>query len=213
MEISVVIPSYKPGDYLKDCLDSLAVQTLDHSQFEVILVLNGCKEPYVSKAESIIQSLPPTLQIRLIQTDVPGVSRARNMALDMVCGSYVTFIDDDDWVTPNYLESMLLMAQPGCIVNSNVLSVDVEAGITKKDVLYDYHQFHGEEQTSLLRVRSILSSACFKLIPLEMIGMRRFNTGFSLGEDALFMASLTDRIHSVRFTPPDAVYYQRNLIN
>lgn len=209
MDVSVIIPSYKPGSYLEDCLNSLASQTLDDTRFEIVLVLNGCNEPYYSMAESIIKSLPSTLQIYLFQTDQPGVSRARNMALDMIHGKYVTFIDDDDWVSPNFLESMLFLVQPDSIVNSNVLSVNAETGATMKDVLYDYEQFNGQEQTSLLRVRRVLSSACFKLIPTEMIGRRRFDTGFALGEDALFMASLTDRIHSVRFTPADAVYYRR----
>ena len=41
MKLSVIIPSYKPGDYLWECLDSLCNQSLDGKDFEVLIVLNG----------------------------------------------------------------------------------------------------------------------------------------------------------------------------
>ena len=207
--ISVIIPSYKPGDYLKECLNSLVSQTFGHNQFEVWVVLNGCKEPYLSDINAFLTTLPADFDIHLLQTDAPGVSNARNLGLEAATGDFVTFIDDDDWVSPNFLEELYAYADPMAVVNANILSVDIAKGKTTKDPLYDYDQFLGREQTSMMRVRRLLSSACFKLIPMNMIGKRRFNTSFALGEDALFMASLTDRIRVVRFTPQDAVYYRR----
>ena len=46
MLISVIIPTYKPGNYIIECLKSLANQTLSPNCFEIIIVLNGCREPY-----------------------------------------------------------------------------------------------------------------------------------------------------------------------
>ena len=54
-KISVIIPTYAPKDYLWECLDSLENQTLSKDEFEVILVLNGEREPY----ESMIQKKLP----------------------------------------------------------------------------------------------------------------------------------------------------------
>lgn len=54
MKISVIIPSYKPRDYLFECLDSLSCQTFPHDEFEVVLILNGCKEPYISTINSYL---------------------------------------------------------------------------------------------------------------------------------------------------------------
>ena len=45
-EISIIIPTYAPGDLLWTCLDSLEQQTLGKESYEVCLVLNGDKEPY-----------------------------------------------------------------------------------------------------------------------------------------------------------------------
>ena len=46
MEISVIIPTFRPQDYLWECLDSLFSQTLPKDQYEVIVILNGEREPY-----------------------------------------------------------------------------------------------------------------------------------------------------------------------
>ena len=46
MKISVIIPTYRPGAYIFECLDSLRHQTLPKNQFEVIVVLNGERNPY-----------------------------------------------------------------------------------------------------------------------------------------------------------------------
>ena len=47
--LTVIIPTYIPKDYLWDCLDSIEKQSLDKDKFQVIIVLNGEKEPYWSK--------------------------------------------------------------------------------------------------------------------------------------------------------------------
>ena len=49
MKISVIIPTYKPQAYLWKCLDSMVAQTFPKEEFEVILVLNGCSEPWKGK--------------------------------------------------------------------------------------------------------------------------------------------------------------------
>ena len=54
-KISVIIPTYTPKDYLWECLGSLENQTLSKDEFEVILVLNGEREPY----ESLIRKKLP----------------------------------------------------------------------------------------------------------------------------------------------------------
>ena len=106
MEISVIIPSYKPQDYLWRCLDSLDGQTLAKDKFEVILVLNGCKEPYHGQILNYIEK-HKDMKIRYEQRDSDGVSFARNIGIELAEGRHLTFIDDDDYVSPRYLEALL----------------------------------------------------------------------------------------------------------
>ena len=106
MEVSVIIPTYKPGEYISECLNSLEEQDFPVSDYEVIIVLNGCDMPYRSMLQDIITD-KGYVNVRLIQTDVPGVSNARNVGVDNAKGKYLLFIDDDDWVAGNdYLSSM-----------------------------------------------------------------------------------------------------------
>lgn len=81
MKISVIIPTYKPQNYLWDCLASLVAQTFPKDDFEVILVLNGCNEPYKSAIEKYIAEMMQGMHVNLIHAEKPGVSNARNIEI------------------------------------------------------------------------------------------------------------------------------------
>jgi len=209
--VTVIIPTYNPGEYLLDCLKSLKNQTLDKDLFKVLIVLNGDKEPYYSLIEEWLDSL--SCQTELIYTPEKGVSNARNLALDSVTSSYVAFIDDDDYVSPHYLESLLECAESsptGIIACSDVRTFDINNNIG-----YDYisqafkKAVQKPENNSIFNRRSFLSSSCCKLIPIEIISNRRFNPNVRLSEDALFMASISDKIESVKISSGKAIYYRR----
>lgn len=211
--ISVIIPTYKPQDYLWECLESLEKQTISKTMFEVLIVLNGCKEPYYSNISSQIKRY--TLDVHLLHTDVAGVSNARNMGIDNAQGLYIAFIDDDDWVSPNYLSELYdcAPAQHGIAV-ANVKAIND----TTKEEHTDYlgrlfDKLHDQHTTGLLKAHRLLSSACCKLIPKDLIAETRFCTSLKRGEDALWMAELSNRIQVVTFTPSTAVYFRRVRMN
>jgi hypothetical protein len=66
-----------------------------------------------------------------------------------------------------------------------------------------------DKKTSIISCRSFFSVVWAKLIPLSIIQNRRFNINFENGEDALFMALISDRIKSIRFANEDVIYYRR----
>lgn len=81
MKISVIIPTYKPQAYLWECLDSMVAQTFPKEKFEVILVLNGCTEPYKSDIELYISAKMEGMHVQFLHTAHGGVSNARNMGI------------------------------------------------------------------------------------------------------------------------------------
>ena len=99
--ISVIVPVYKVEEYLHKCVDSILSQTF--RDFELFLVDDGspdncgkiCDE-YAQKDDRII----------VIHKENGGLSDARNAALDRMSGKYVTFIDSDDYVAPEHLDSL-----------------------------------------------------------------------------------------------------------
>ncbi len=101
-KISVIVPVYKVEAYMHDCINSVLEQT--YQDFEMILVDDGspdncgaiCDE-YAAKDDRIC----------VIHQQNGGLSAARNAGLDVAQGEYVTFVDSDDVLHPNYLEYLM----------------------------------------------------------------------------------------------------------
>lgn len=211
LHISVIIPTYKPADYLWQCMDSLCQQTLDKAKYEVIIVLNGDIEPYKTKIEEYITTTTTTAtNIRLLTTERAGVSGARNMGIDAAEGEYIAFIDDDDWVSPSYLEQLLAVADQETVAISNTTSVDED---TMQESAYriskSYEQAQGKKELQYTDVRQYFSGPCMKLFHRNLLAADRFNTAFKVGEDSNYMFLISRRLGRVALTDKSAIYYRR----
>lgn len=101
MKLSVIIPVYKAEGTLHRCLDSLLNQP--HEDTEIILINDGSPD---SSGEICKEYAKKHLEIEYLEKENGGVSTARNMALDFAQGDYITFVDSDDWVTPDYFDTI-----------------------------------------------------------------------------------------------------------
>lgn len=104
--ISVLIPIYKAEHYLHKCIDSILNQTFQN--FEIILVNDG--SPDRSGAICDDYSLKDR-RVKVIHQKNGGVGSARQAGLDLAIGTYIIYIDPDDWLEPNMLEDMYNLAQ------------------------------------------------------------------------------------------------------
>lgn len=207
--ISVIIPTYKPGSYLFENLDKLKSQTLDHGLFEVIVVLNGPKEPFYSQIDAYVSQCKD-LNISLIYSEKKGVSDARSTGIDESRGQYIVFNDDDDWVSPNYLENLFSHKDGNSIVLANVKFIDGDTG--RQLVYYTteaYQRLKDKPSPSIFEARSYLSAVWGKLIPRQVIGDDRFPSNYVLGQDALFMFDISWRISGFKLASEDTVYHVR----
>lgn len=100
-KISVIVPVYNMEKYLKRCVDSILLQSF--SDFEVILVDDGSKDASGDICDSYALS---DSRIRVIHKENGGVSVARNVALDIASGEYITFCDADDYLEKDCLETL-----------------------------------------------------------------------------------------------------------
>ena len=96
--ISVIVPIYNNEKYLAKCIDSILVQ--EYRDFELILIDDGSRDGSGSICD---QYAIQDERIVVIHQKNKGVSVARNKGLSIARGNYVTFIDSDDWVMPEYL--------------------------------------------------------------------------------------------------------------
>ncbi len=102
--ISVVIPSYKKGKHLAECVESFVAQT--YKNIEILIVNDGSPDNTSEVARSLISGFPQT-KISLLEKANGGVSDARNYGLKRANGRVVMTMDGDDRVKPHYLETAL----------------------------------------------------------------------------------------------------------
>lgn len=91
--ISIIIPIYNASEYLEQCLESVLGQSYQALQ---ILCVDDCSTD--NSLEILYRYAKIDKRVKVITKQNEGVSLARNLALDNVCGEYVLFVDSDDWL-------------------------------------------------------------------------------------------------------------------
>ena len=100
--ISVIVPVYKVEQYLDRCVQSIVDQT--YKNLEIILVDDGSPDNCPAMCDAWAEKDD---RVQVIHKENGGVSSARNVGLDAVTGSYIAFVDADDWIESDMLEFLL----------------------------------------------------------------------------------------------------------
>ena len=110
-KISIIVPVYKAEAILERCVDSILGQTF--RDFELILVDDGSPDNCPALCDMIAERAPSV--VKVIHKENGGAAAARNVALDVIKGKYLTFVDSDDWIEPDMLEHFVDIAEEtGC---------------------------------------------------------------------------------------------------
>lgn len=103
--VSIIVPVYNAEKYLKRCVDSILNQ--EYRDFELLLADDGSTD--LSGAicdEYAVQDS----RVHVIHKENTGVSDSRNVCMDMAQGTYLQFLDSDDWITPDATRLFVRMA-------------------------------------------------------------------------------------------------------
>ena len=121
MLISVIVPVYNIEQYLSFCLKSITNQT--YKNIEIILVDDGSTDDSPKMCDDYAKR---DSRISVIHQKQQGLVAARKVGVKAANGEYCIFVDSDDWISENLLESVLSLSQNGLvdIVNYAVVSVD-----------------------------------------------------------------------------------------
>ncbi len=123
-DISVVIPAYNCSSTIRRCIQSI-LQSEDKTNLELIVVDDGSSDETPVVLDSIKDP-----RVLVTHTLNNGVSSARNTALSLASGRYITFVDADDYVTPDYLGTLYTYAQEGHdLVISEAFDVDEDGAV------------------------------------------------------------------------------------
>ena len=99
--VSVIVPVYNVYEWIDTCMRSLVDQTF--SDFEVILIDDGSTDGSDIKCREWERK---DHRVRVISKENEGLSKTRNLGIDIARGGYLVFVDPDDWVDVTYLEKL-----------------------------------------------------------------------------------------------------------
>ena len=121
--VSIIVPVYNVKSYVGECVESLCRQT--YTNLEILLVDDGSTD---GSGEVCDEYAGRDERIRVIHQANRGLSGARNTGLDNVQGEYIAFVDSDDLVSPNYVETLyeLLMRYDADIAACAYIKVTTE---------------------------------------------------------------------------------------
>lgn len=101
-KVSIVVPIYNTAKYLPACLDSILAQT--HQDLEIILIDDGSTDESGQIADTYAKK---DKRIKVIHQKNAGQSSARNRGIKEAKGEYLSFIDSDDKIKPDFIEKLL----------------------------------------------------------------------------------------------------------
>lgn len=102
VKVSIGIPVYNVAKYLQQCLDSIVKQTF--TDFEVIMTDDGSNDDSFNICQEYVAK---DSRFKLIHQENKGAAEARNTCLKHMRGKYVTWVDSDDIINPDYLEKLM----------------------------------------------------------------------------------------------------------
>ena len=187
-KISVIVPVYNVEAYLERCVESILQQTYAH--FELILINDGSTD---SSGQICDHLASQHENIKVYHIENAGVSNARNMGIQLATGSWVTFIDSDDFVTQDYLATLA-----SAVEGLNVGFVIAPLHHIKNGIVTDLPPHSGktelwsteETMKELLMTTRTSFFPVAKLFKRDLLADEKFNTNYHLAEDALFLTEL-----------------------
>ena len=139
VNLEIIIPVYNTEQYVAECIESALNQKTKYS-YRVIIVNDGSTD----RSSEVINRYASDSRVRIIQQENRGFSGARNRALEVIGGEYITFLDSDDRLPADTIEKMLNKAYEGNydIVGGGYIRFDGKRfkskSIPRQDQLYGF---------------------------------------------------------------------------
>lgn len=208
--ISVIVPVYRAEKYITDCLNSLVNQ--EHTNLEIILVIDGSPDNSQAICEEFASR---DERIRVVVQENQGVSAARNHGLQLAQGRYITFIDSDDYVAPDYLAVLYRDAVTHNVDIACCNFIEVVNGQvvpTTKVRIKENRKIEGEErlfESLSNEEETFWSCATMKLFKTEFAKACKFKP-LRYGEDQVYFYDVCLKMPSLYLDTYKGYYYIRN---
>ena len=202
--ISIVVPVYNAKKSLERCIESLLHQT--YEQLEIILVDDGSAD---GSSEICDRYTEKDKRIVVIHKKNAGVSAARNTGIERATGTYLQFVDSDDYLDLDACEKLVNameknkseMAICGCVEHRG----EEEKVIVPEAVPCQKLSQMGEK-FGRIYCSNLFNIPWNKLFIREKV-KEKFDVAISLGEDLLFNLAYMENIEKITFLDSPVYHY------
>lgn len=208
--VSVIIATAQGAGTIGATLRSLARQTLPLERFEVVIVQNGVPD-HTGKIVAEVRGEYPGFNVRRLEYRLGGVGRARNAGMAMARGAYLTFVDDDDIVSPGYLEALHACSGPDTVGVAHLADTDDFEATPNFDTRLAGQLVLAGQVVTPGRAVSAMTYTVGKMLPTPLARAVGFDTDLRSGEDIVFyLRFFMTYPLLLSFTPlaAHAVYYR-----
>lgn len=184
-ELSIIVPVYKVEPYLRRCIDSILNQTF--RDFELILIDDGSPDNCGAICDEYAEK---DGRITVIHQKNQGVSAARNAGLDIARGTYLGFVDSDDWIEPEMYETMITTAKEEQVdvVVCGINYCEESGALIRSDLLSEGFYNTEEMLATLYGMPNLFGGACWnKLFDFRLVETVRFYKDVAMAEDWLYL--------------------------
>ena len=205
MKVSIIIPAYNVERHISRCLNSAITQTLDTSQYEIIVVNDCSKDKTLQKIRKVSVKFNNLFVINNTKTQGPGISR--NKAIKISKGKYIFFLDGDDYIKQSTIKNLYLKAEKN---NADVVGYNFTKILKKKKRIFkcrtdlDKLEIGKKRLLKNFLYNEMDGSVIYSFIKKKIILSNNINFKSGVHEDILF-------IFKVYFFSKKIVKYNKDL--
>lgn len=107
IKVSVIVPVYNSEDTIERCINSILGQT--YKNWELLLINDGSND----QSLKVMEKYKFCKQIKIINQENHGVAYTRNLGIKEAIGKYIMFIDNDDYIDNDYIETHVKLIEDG----------------------------------------------------------------------------------------------------
>lgn len=214
--ISVVIPVYNSEKYILKCIDTVINQ--DYKNLELILINDGSYDNSLEKIKNhhvlFNWAQSHSLIIKTIRNS--GVSNARNIGIQLSTGSYIAFVDSDDFLEHNHFSELIQNINKNTLPIVSFRRLDVNLNLSKEIKVLPGNYTSKEIIRDILdkktRNSELLPAVWNKLFSLDIIKSNniKFEKEFNYGEDWLFVLNYLRYIDYVKVSNAVTYIYRQH---
>ncbi len=213
-KVSVIVPVYNVEQYINKCIESILNQT--YQNLEIILVDDGSTDSSGKICDKFAEQSPKVI---VIHKQNGGLSDARNAGLNLCTGDYITFVDPDDYLLPNYVNALTRNIHDADICISSYCTL-YRGTIYKPQYKFDRREYKGDAKQHLLE-HLLLEKADNEEFPSRLVAvwknlykadLIKTNNLLFVSERQIYMEDYIFNLYAYYFSKSIAVISDANIV-